>query len=131
VYVDRIHLHTVLPQKGARTVAQKVLVRVTSDLSGKPDAETIRFAYEGYDYEIDLTVAEQEKLGAFLSVYLASGRRIGRTGSGQPRNARGRVPRRTADSNTIRDWARENGFEVSSRGRIPASVQDAYDNRSK
>lgn len=29
----------------------------------------------------------------------------------------------------IRAWAEENGYDVSSRGRIPASVQEAYDTR--
>ena len=28
---------------------------------------------------------------------------------------------------TVRDWARENGFTVADRGRIPAAAQQAYD----
>jgi hypothetical protein len=26
----------------------------------------------------------------------------------------------------VRDWARQNGYTVSARGRIPKSIQDAF-----
>jgi hypothetical protein len=26
----------------------------------------------------------------------------------------------------VRDWARQNGYTVSARGRIPNSIQDAF-----
>lgn len=32
----------------------------------------------------------------------------------------------SADTKAIREWARENGYDVSDRGRIPADVMDAY-----
>ena len=32
----------------------------------------------------------------------------------------------TTDLATVRAWAGENGFEVSSRGRIPRKVVEAY-----
>jgi hypothetical protein len=38
------------------------------------------------------------------------------TGSGSPTNAE------------VRSWARQNGFTVSARGRLPASVMTAYRN---
>jgi hypothetical protein len=31
----------------------------------------------------------------------------------------------------IRTWARANGFEVSTRGRIPQAVEDAYNMRGR
>ncbi|MGP5268482.1 Lsr2 family DNA-binding protein [Brachybacterium alimentarium] len=48
-----------------------------------------------------------------------SGRRTAGT-----RRASGGDPERTA---RIREWARENGHEVSDRGRIAGSVIEAYD----
>jgi hypothetical protein len=33
---------------------------------------------------------------------------------------------RSVDTNTIREWARANGYEVPERGRIPAAVRDAW-----
>ncbi|WP_439111984.1 Lsr2 family DNA-binding protein [Gordonia alkanivorans] len=35
-------------------------------------------------------------------------------------------PRLQTDTKAIREWARENGYDVSDRGRIPADVMDAY-----
>jgi Lsr2 len=36
-------------------MAQRVNVVIESDLSGKPDAATVRFGLDGTGYEIDLT----------------------------------------------------------------------------
>ncbi|MEU0414491.1 histone-like nucleoid-structuring protein Lsr2 [Streptomyces griseorubiginosus] len=33
---------------------------------------------------------------------------------------------RSVDTNTIREWARANGYEVPDRGRIPAAVREAW-----
>ena len=108
-------------------VAQKVLVKVTSDLSGAADAHLVRFGYEGYEYEIDLTDGEHEKLGAFLSGYITAARRAGKSAPRPAAAAGGKTP--LHKSSDIRDWARANGHEVSDRGRIPAHVLDAYGNR--
>ena len=37
------------------------------------------------------------------------------------------LPRTSSDTQKVREWARANGYEVSDRGRIPASVREAYD----
>ncbi|MET0782563.1 MAG: histone-like nucleoid-structuring protein Lsr2, partial [Microbacterium sp.] len=34
-----------------------------------------------------------------------------------------------ADAAAIRAWASANGIDVSSRGRVPRSVREQYDNR--
>lgn len=35
------------------------------------------------------------------------------------------------DTNAIREWAKENGFEVSERGRLSNEVMEAYRDRNK
>ena len=58
--------------------------------------------------------------------YVGQARRVGgRASSG--RGARSR--RRSGDNRTaeIREWARQNGHKVNERGRIPASVVEAYE----
>ena len=50
------------------------------------------------------------------------GRRRGRSGGG----GRGRAAIDREQSAAIRDWARRNGHNVSTRGRIPAEVIDAF-----
>jgi hypothetical protein len=103
-------------------VAQKVTVVLEDDLTGGPAEQTIRFAFEGSDYEIDLNAKNAAKFSKQLAPYLEYARRAGRA---QPRR-----PGRTADgrqrSGDIRAWANEHGVAVSERGRIPASVVEQY-----
>lgn len=48
--------------------------------------------------------------------------------TGRKVDKRGRKNRATykVDVPTLRAWARENGFEVGARGRIPVAVQEAF-----
>ena len=41
----------------------------------------------------------------------------------------GRKRRRTGqqDYSGVREWAKQNGYKVSERGRVPASVLEAYE----
>jgi hypothetical protein len=104
-------------------VAQKVTVVLEDDLTGGPAELTIRFAFDGTDYEIDLNAKNAATFSKQLAPYLEHARRAGR--------AQGRRPGRTAAnrqrSGDIRAWAKEHGLAVSERGRIPASVADQYD----
>ncbi|MEU2421175.1 histone-like nucleoid-structuring protein Lsr2 [Streptomyces sp. NPDC007851] len=47
------------------------------------------------------------------------------TGPGRSPGARGLDPR--PEEEPIRLWARANGYLVNDRGRIPASIREAYD----
>ena len=115
-------------------MAQKVDVRFIDDLDGSEAAGTVSFGLDGRSYEIDLSEDNAARLRDALASYVAAARRSG--GSGR----RGRTaPRDTADAPAapsrpsreataaIRAWARENGHDVSERGRIPNSVVQAYE----
>lgn len=104
-------------------MAQQIITQVTSDLSGEAEASTVTFGYAGYDYEIDLTEAEAEKLAGLLSGYIEAGRRLGR---GARRGTARKVAPVKGETEKVRAWARENGFEVNERGRIPNNVQQAF-----
>jgi hypothetical protein len=107
-------------------MAQKVQVQLIDDLDGESVAdETVRFALDGRDYEIDLSRYHAEALRENLADYINAARKTGRkakaettAGNGQ-RNDRGLVRK-------VRDWARANGHQISDRGRIPADVWNAY-----
>jgi nucleoid-associated protein Lsr2 len=103
-------------------MAQKVTVVLEDDMTGGPAEQTIRFAFEGTDYEIDLNAKNAAKFRKQLAPYLEHGRQTGR--------AQARRPQRTAAnrqrSGDIRAWAHERGLAVSERGRIPASVVEQY-----
>lgn len=82
------------------------------------------FALDGVAYEIDLNDVHAKQLREQLETWAASGRRISGRRTAGTRRASGGDPERTA---RIREWARENGHEVSDRGRIAGSVIEAYD----
>jgi hypothetical protein len=108
-------------------VAQKVQVILTDDLDGGDADETVQFALDGVSYEIDLSEANAEALREALTAYLESARRTGgrstrRTGVARPRPADERV-----DLSELRAWARDNGYQVSDRGRVSGEVRAAYE----
>lgn len=103
-------------------MAQKVTVALEDDLTGGPAEETVRFAVEGTDYEIDLSVKNAAAFRELLAPYIEHARKAGRTTA---RRA-GRTAASRQRSGDIRAWAKQQGLVVSERGRIPASVVEKY-----
>jgi hypothetical protein len=113
-------------------MAQKVQVVLTCDLDDEevPAAETVTFGFDGSTYAFELC---EKHLGEFhdtIQQYIASARladgprrRRATTTAGPSRRG---TPNGVSSSD-IRVWARENGYEVSERGRIPAEVRAAYE----
>lgn len=111
-------------------MAQKVLVQLVDDLDGSTsdDIETVRFGLDGVDYEIDLAVGNGGRLREALADFVANGRRVGgraKRGSGA---GTGSVAGRSKEqSQAIREWAKSHGHVLADRGRIPASVIEAFE----
>ncbi|WP_307785007.1 Lsr2 family protein [Frigoribacterium sp. CFBP 13605] len=84
---------------------------------------TVTFALEGVSFEIDLSDAHVDELTEALAPHVAAGRKVGGRKSAALTPAAKSDP---AELQEIRDWAGKNGHTVSSRGRISASVRDAY-----
>lgn len=111
-------------------MAQKVITQLVDDLDGTElsadAAETVRFAFEGTSYEIDLSHSNANKLREVFAPYITSARK--------PRDRTARASRRgasdtrrdPAQTQHIREWAKSQGHQVSDRGRIPAEVIAAY-----
>ena len=111
-------------------MARKVQVILSDDLDENLSAdETVSFALDGTTYEIDLSDKNAREMRDVFSRYVSAARKVGRagraSGGGRARGTGGRMDREQASA--IRDWARKNGHQVSDRGRIPASVVDAYE----
>jgi hypothetical protein len=105
-------------------MAQRVQVVLEDDLDGGKADETVTFALDGTSYEIDLSKKNAAKLRDSLAQYVGAGRRVsGRRATGGRGRGRGRSG---SDSADIRAWAKENGYEVSERGRISAEIRAAY-----
>ncbi|CAG6396525.1 Nucleoid-associated protein Lsr2 [Actinacidiphila cocklensis] len=110
-----------------KPVAQKVQVLLVDDLDGGEADETVTFALDGVTYEIDLTTANADKLRGLLNPYTDSGRRTGgRVGRGRTKAVRGGSAS-GPDTAKIRAWAKEKGYEVNDRGRVPATIREAYE----
>ena len=109
-------------------MAKKVTVTLIDDFDGEGAAdETVEFGLDGVNYEIDLSSKNAAKLRAELKKWADAGRRVGGRRRGGGRAGAGR--RGTIDreqSAAIREWARRNGHNVSTRGRIPADIIDAF-----
>lgn len=103
----------------------------TDDLDGSAEAETIRFSYNGTSYTIDLGKKNRAAFEKALKPYIdVAQKTAGRRPASSAGTRRGRSGRRRSGSSidlaAVRSWARENGVEVSERGRIAQSVIDAY-----
>lgn len=109
-------------------MAQKFHIEYVDDIDGTPlgdSGETIEFSIGGKDYTIDLGEENAAAFHAALEPYVTNGSRV--TG-GRKRSGRRSTSTRTGatDTKKVREWARENGHEVSDRGRIPAEIMEAY-----
>lgn len=106
-------------------MAQRVQILLEDDLDHSEAAETVTFALDGVNYEIDLSVANASRLRDDMATWTGHARKI--------RGARRSVPVRTngaaagrEDLNKMREWGRGNGFKVSDRGRVSGELQEAY-----
>ena len=107
-------------------MAQKVLVQFVDDLDGtsSEDVSTVQFGLDGVSYEIDLNDTNAEQLRKIYADYVSAARRTGGRlkSDGRP----GGKAARSGEAGQIREWALENGYELSGRGRIPSHVVEAY-----
>lgn len=115
-----IHLRKV------ETMARKIVTMFFDDVTGEEvsdkDVRHVEFTFDGVSYVLDLSPASHEKMVAAFAPWVENATRVPAS----------RSPRKTAtrrDLDEVRVWARENGFEVSDRGRVPKRVLDAYDAR--
>ncbi|WP_267244206.1 histone-like nucleoid-structuring protein Lsr2 [Streptomyces sp. PR69] len=107
-------------------MAQKVQVLLVDDLDGGEADETVTFALDGKSYEIDLTTENADKLRESLADFVKAGRKTGGRSGGRGK-ARSSSASASNDTAAIRAWAKENGYEVNDRGRVPANIREAYE----
>lgn len=96
--------------------------------------EGVVIEFNGERVAIDLTNDSIEKLRKKLAPYLEHGAEVKPEPVAPKRvkaaaSAAGRMDRGQAQA--MRTWLREQGYEISDRGRIPQTMQEAYNNRGK
>lgn len=105
-------------------MAQRVQVFLEDDIDGTTADETVRFGMDGVDYEIDLSEDNAEKLREAFAPWVGHARKVlkQRRSAGPPASSA-----KSGTPTDIRAWAQAKGMEVSSRGRVPAHIRDAYE----
>uniref|UniRef100_UPI003F4981C3 histone-like nucleoid-structuring protein Lsr2 n=1 Tax=Streptomyces chartreusis TaxID=1969 RepID=UPI003F4981C3 len=107
-------------------MVQKIVTVYTDDLTGTESSEvqTHTFSLDGVNYEIDLVSESYDMLFEALAPFISNGRKVGRTKKagrpGQPSNHR-------PSAEEVRQWARDNNYEINNRGRVPTDIREAYE----
>lgn len=103
------------------------LVRVVhiDDVDGSEGASPVEFSIGSDAYTIDLTEDNEQALREALAPFIEKAEKITRRRGG----ANTRTAPKRSNNTAIREWARENGYDVSSRGRIAADIVEAYEAR--
>jgi hypothetical protein len=104
-------------------MATRTMITLEDDLDGGPAQETVRFGLGAVEYEIDLSTANAGRFRSQLTPFIDHARKAGRGQRSRP----ARTSAARHDSAEVRAWAKDQGIEVSERGRIPASVTEQYE----
>jgi hypothetical protein len=102
-------------------VAQRTQVLYVDDIDGSDAEGTVRFGFDGTDYEIDLNKKHADQLAQAIGPFIDAARKV-------PSSRRPARAARTGRHNLsgVRAWARDQGITISERGRIPADVLAKY-----
>ena len=114
-------------------MARRIVHQLVDDIDGTllevGEGETVLFSLDGVAYEIDLTNENAAEFRASLERYTNAARTVSSSRATAAASSAGRKRRRSGqqDYSSVREWAKQNGYQVSERGRVPASVLEAYE----
>lgn len=108
-------------------MARQTHIQYIDDIDGTvlgDEVHIIEFAFDGRDYSIDLSEENADAFRELMAPYVEAGHVL----SPARRKPARKASARGAAGNTkaIRQWARESGYDISERGRIPAEILAAY-----
>lgn len=111
-------------------MAERIVRQLVDDLDGSeiPDGqgERIEFSIRGVNYQIDLSTSNVAKFDKATKPFIEAAAKVRagqRKRTTSARNGSGSKEQLAA----IRDWARQNGYDVSARGRIKADIVEAFE----
>ena len=102
----------------------QVTVTLIDDLDGGVAVETVPFAFDGIQMEIDLSKRNKAAMDKAMRPYVDAARRVKVTRGPRRKHA---VSAHSSNLAAVREWARGAGLEVAERGRISADVVAAYE----
>lgn len=126
-------------------MAKRVIEILEDDLGDGDAAGTLRFGLDGTWYEIDLSEKNTKRFNDAMKEFVENARRTGGKAGGATKSGSS-VKKSTAapakkaaatpsgtganqsgySNREIRDWARTQGIEVGSQGRLPADIIDQF-----
>jgi hypothetical protein len=106
-------------------MAKRTVVELTDDLDGSPATRTIEFTIDGVERTLDLNDKNAAKFEKAVAPFVEAARTLITRGKRRSRSTKTVSSKR--DVHRVREWAQQNGFEISARGRIPRNVVEAYE----
>jgi hypothetical protein len=91
------------------------------------EVESLDMTLGGTEYQIDLCVKHRKPYSDLLEMITVDGRRV--TTRGRQQSAARKQPGQVSRNAEIRAWAKEQGIDVSARGRIAEDLVQKYDAR--
>ena len=104
-------------------MATRIVTELHDDIDGSDATQTVRFALDGVEYEIDLSDRNANRFRNTFAEFVGHARKVSRQGG---RKAASSVGAGLAHAGPMREWLMEHGYEVSDRGRIPDWLQQVY-----
>jgi len=106
-------------------MATRIVTELFDDIDGSDATQTVRFALDGVEYEIDLSDRNANRLRNSFAEFIGHARKV----SGRRRNPAVSFGANMSKAGPMREWLIEHGYDVSERGRIPAWLQQVYHDR--
>ncbi|WP_194913213.1 histone-like nucleoid-structuring protein Lsr2 [Catenulispora rubra] len=107
-------------------MAKRTIEVFHDDLDGTEGAKTVKFGLDGKSYEIDLSGKNETALRKALEKYVDAATQVTSSPATSGRRKYGTGPVRR-DTKHIREWLRDQGVEISDRGRIPTDLMKRYE----
>ena len=107
-------------------MATRIVTEVRDDIDGSEANQTIRFALDGVEYEIDLSDGNANRMRNTFAEFVGHARRVG---GGRDRKVATSTRADQSQAGPMRKWLMEHGYDVSERGRIPDWLQQVYQDR--
>lgn len=135
-------------------MAERMVRKLIDDLDGKEirdgDGDRVVFTVRGTRYQLDLSSSNVAKLEKALKPFIDAAVKVegkngrtpakavgtrtsrgatdskGRRNAGRKRNVAAARTQAPKEQLGIRDWARQNGYEVSERGRLRSEIIEAF-----
>lgn len=120
---------------------REVQIVIRDDFDGSPNAETVKFGWDGIEYEVDLSEVNRKEFAEVIQPYLD----VARPADGKKKKTKRdratppdspvrayqalspeEIVQRREDVQRVRAWAREHGYNVTGRSRVPNAIHDAY-----